>query len=60
METIDIAVTIDTSGSMTQEMLTDFLTEVKGIMEQFPDFKVRLWTFDCSVYDYKVFTPENI
>ena len=39
MDTVDVVCTIDTSGSMTQEMLTDFLSEVKGIMEMFPDFK---------------------
>lgn len=60
LEKIDIAVCIDTSGSMTEEMLRDFLSEVKGIMTQFEDFKLRLWTFDTKVYDYKVFTPENV
>lgn len=59
-ETIDVVCVIDTSGSMTQKMLTDFLSEVKGIMEMFPDFTLRLLTFDTQVYDYMVFTPENI
>jgi len=60
MDTIDIAVSIDTSGSMTDEMLKDFLTEVKGIMETFKDFKLTLWTFDTQVYNPKVFTMENL
>lgn len=59
-ETIDIAVSIDTSGSMTDEMLRDFLSEVKGIMESFADFRLILWTFDCRVYNPVVFTPSNI
>jgi predicted metal-dependent peptidase len=60
MDSIDIAVTIDTSGSMTDEMLKDFLSEVKGIMEIFRDFKLTLWTFDTAVYGVKVFTAENL
>lgn len=60
MDTIDIAISIDTSGSMTDEMLQDFLSEVKGIMEIFRDFKLTLWTFDTQVYGIKVFTPENL
>lgn len=60
MDTIDIAVSIDTSGSMTDEMLRDFLGEVKGIMEEFKDFKLTLWTFDTQVYNPKVFTMENL
>ena len=59
-EKIDVVVTIDTSGSMSQQMLSDFLGEVKGIMEMFPDFMLRLFTFDTKVYDYMEFTPENI
>jgi predicted metal-dependent peptidase len=59
-ETIDIAISIDTSGSMTDDMLRDFLGEVKGIMEMFSDFKITLWTFDCSIHNPQVFTMENL
>lgn len=57
---IDVAVSIDTSGSMTDEMLRDFLSEVKGIMETFEDFTLRLWTWDTQPYNPKLFTPMNI
>ena len=40
-------------------MLKDFLAEIKGIMEQFKDFKIHVATFDTRVYEYKVYTPEN-
>jgi predicted metal-dependent peptidase len=60
MDTIDIEVFIDCSGSMTNEMLRDFLTEVKGIMQTFPDFRIHLSTFDTKVYNRQLFTPENI
>ena len=59
-DTVDVAVTIDTSGSMTDQMLRDFLSETKGIMETFDDFKLTLWTFDTQVYNPKVFTQNNI
>lgn len=60
MNTVDICVAIDTSGSMTREMLMEILGEVKGIMETFKDFKLTLWTFDTSVYNVKVFSHDNL
>lgn len=60
LDTVDVAVTADTSGSMTREMLRDILSEVAGIMQTFRDFRLKLWTFDTQVYGYKEFTPENI
>lgn len=60
LDTIDISVSIDASGSMSQEMLRDILSEVKGIMTTFRDFKLRVWTFDTQVYSHMDFTPENI
>lgn len=57
---IEAAVSIDCSGSMSEEMLRDLLSEVKGIMEQFPDFKLRVWCFDTRVYNEQMFTPENL
>lgn len=58
-ETIDIEVFIDVSGSISDEMVKDFLGEVKGIMEMFPEFRLGVATFDTRVYNYKVFTQEN-
>lgn len=59
-ETIDIALTIDTSGSVSDEMLKDFLSEVKGIMEEYKDFKLHLWHFSCGVHNPVEFTMENL
>jgi predicted metal-dependent peptidase len=59
-DTVEVAVAIDTSGSMTDEMLRDFLSEVKGIMETFDDFTLWIWTFDTRVYNPKKFTPNNL
>lgn len=55
----DIAVAIDTSGSITHEMVRDFLSEIKGIMDQFNDFDLKLWCFDTSVHNPQDFKPDN-
>lgn len=57
---IDLMVFIDCSGSETEQMIREQLSETKGIMLTFPDFIVRVATFDDDVYNYKVFTPANI
>ena len=57
---VDAAVAIDTSGSMGDDMLRDLLGEVKGIMEQFTDFKLHIWCFDTSVHNPVTFTPDNL
>lgn len=58
-DTIDVEVFLDVSGSITDEMIRDFLGEVKGIMEMFPQFRLGLATFDTKVYNYQVFSQEN-
>jgi predicted metal-dependent peptidase len=58
-ETIDVSVAIDMSGSISDKMAKDFLSEVKGIMDEYVDFKLDLWTFDTSVYGYKQFTGDT-
>ena len=58
-ETIDVSVAIDMSGSISDAMAKDFLSEVKGIMEEFVDFKLDLWCFDTNVYNYERFTGDT-
>jgi len=57
---IEVAISIDSSGSMQPEMLQDFLSEVKGITEEFEDFKIHLWCIDTEVYNFQTFTPDNV
>ena len=57
-ETIDISVAIDMSGSISDAMANDFISEVKGIMDEYKDFKLDLWCFDTQVYNYERFTPD--
>jgi predicted metal-dependent peptidase len=58
-ETIDVSVAIDMSGSISDKMAKDFLSEVKGIMDEYVDFKLDLWCFDTNVYNYAKFTADN-
>ena len=57
---IDIAVSIDASGSMGDKMLKDFLAEVAGIMEQFPAYRIHVLSFDTQVYNPQQFDSENL
>ena len=57
---IDIAITIDASGSMLDKMLKDFLAEVQGIMDQFPAYKIHILTFDTQVYNPQQYDSENL
>lgn len=54
-ETIDIAISIDMSGSISDEMAKDFLTEIKGIMDEYKDFNIKIWCFDTKVYNEQDF-----
>ncbi len=54
-ETIDICVAIDMSGSIGDEQAKDFLTEIKGIMQEYQDFKIKVWCFDTKVYNEQDF-----
>jgi len=59
-DAVEVDCVVDASGSMTNDMLQDVLSEIKGIMTQFDDFKLRVFSFDTEVYGLKEFTPYNI
>lgn len=58
-ETIDICVALDTSGSIGNEQLMDFLGEVQGIMNQYSDYNIKIWCFDTKVYNLEEFTAHD-
>lgn len=57
---LDVDIAVDTSGSISHEMLADFLGEIKGIMTQYHEFTLRLWTFDTNVYNVVKFDNYDI
>ena len=53
-EAIDVCVAIDTSGSISEKQLKEFVSEVAGIMCSYDDYKVRLWCFDTRTYAHEI------
>jgi predicted metal-dependent peptidase len=58
-QTIDVAVAIDSSGSIGEKQLSVFLSEIKSIMDQYKDYRIKVWTFDTEVYNEKDFGPND-
>ena len=58
-ETVDVCCAIDMSGSISDKQAKDFISEVKGIMDEYVDFKLKLWCFDTDVYNFAEFTADT-
>jgi predicted metal-dependent peptidase len=58
-ETVDVCCAIDMSGSISDKQAKDFISEVKGIMDEYNDFKLKLWCFDTDVYNFAEFTADT-
>ena len=56
---IDCAVGIDMSGSIGNEQAKVFLTEVKGIMDEFKEYNLKIWCFDTKVYNEQDFSSTD-
>ena len=59
-ETIDVAVSIDQSGSITSQDSKIFLSEIKGIMESYDEYNIRVWCFDTEIYNDQTFNTDNM
>lgn len=59
LDTIDVCVAIDTSGSISDAQIADFLGEIKGIMSTYQDFQLKVWCFDTEVHAVKSFDQYN-
>lgn len=58
-EELNIAIFLDTSGSISKDMLRDFLSEVQGIMDQYQSYKIIIGQFDTGVYGVETFTSDD-
>ena len=58
-ETIDICIALDMSGSIGNDQAADFLGEVKGIMDEYKDYKIKIWCFDTAVYNEDDFSADD-
>ena len=57
--TIDICIGLDMSGSIGNAQAADFLGEVKGIMDEYKDYKIKIWCFDTDVYGEDDFSADD-
>jgi len=57
---IDVCIAIDTSGSIGEADIKAFLSEIKGIMEAYDEYKIQVWSFDTEIYNHQTFTSENM
>jgi len=58
-DTIDICISLDMSGSIGNDQARDFLGEIKGIMDEYQDYKIKLWCFDTGVYNEQDFSADG-
>ena len=59
-ETIDIFIGIDTSGSIGPEELKIFFSEIKGIMDSYTEYKIKVVGWDTEIGGVGEFTSENL
>lgn len=57
--TIDLAIALDMSGSIGDAQAQDFLSEIKGIMDEYQDYNIKLWCFDTDVYNEEDFSADG-
>ena len=57
---IDVTVAIDTSGSISDEDIKLFLSEVKGIMDSYDDYNVSIFCWDTSVHAPANYSTDNM
>ena len=55
--TIDLCIALDMSGSIGDQQGADFLGEIKGIMDEYQDYNIKVWCFDTKVYNEQDFSP---
>lgn len=58
-ETIDVAIGLDMSGSIGDDQAKDFLSEIKGIMDEYQGYNIKLWCFDTQVYNDQDFSADG-
>jgi predicted metal-dependent peptidase len=57
---VKIHTILDTSGSMTDNMIANLLSEIHGVVKQYPNFELTIWTFDTCVYNVKTYDTNSV
>ena len=59
-EEIDVVVSLDMSGSISNKQAQAFLGEIAGMMDSFDGYKVHVFCFDTDTYNPQDFSSENM
>ena len=60
-ETLKVYIAVDTSGSISKDVITEFLSEIYGILSIYPEIKCFLYFADASLYGpYVLNTKEDL
>lgn len=59
-DAIDIVIFLDMSGSIGEEQARDFISEIKGIMETFENYRIHIACFDTEIYNPQQYDSENL
>jgi predicted metal-dependent peptidase len=59
-EEIDVVVSLDMSGSISNAQAQAFLAEIAGMMDSFDGYKVHVFCFDTNTYNPQDFSSENM
>lgn len=57
---LDIVIAVDTSGSISRDQLTTFVSEMDGIMKSFPSYVIKAWCFEGAVVEDSVVTITRV
>ncbi len=52
-----IVISVDTSGSVDETLLSTFLGEISSIMQSYPNYEIDLITADAKIQSHNVFLP---
>ena len=58
-EHLVVVIAIDMSGSISDEMARDFLSEVKGMMDMYTTYGIHVFCFDTEVYNPVTFSDDG-
>jgi len=62
-QSIDLCIAIDMSGSISNQQASLFLSEIKGITEEFRNYTIKVWCFDTKIYneqDFDMYSEKDI
>jgi predicted metal-dependent peptidase len=56
-ELLEVAIGIDTSGSIGKDEMTEFISEILGIMNAFQSYRLHVFGCDHAVHGYEIIEP---